>query len=453
MNAKVKSLTAIFQSEGFKKYFSNTSWLLVERMLRMGIAFFVGAYVAKTLGPEAFGQLSAAVAFVGLFATFNEMGIDNILVRDLVREPHKRRTLMGSAFGLRMIGSFIMVILVVTLVGINTKFVFINNFDRLTAIMAIIIVSGQLFRPFSVIDYYYQAKVESKFVVRIQMIQVFINASLRLALALSSAPLIYFAVTNGLEAVIIAVGLVYTYHSARHSIFNWKFKPGTAARMLKEAWPLIIYGLTIHIQNRIDSMMILDEIGKAENGQYSVAITMVSAIEIIPGVIASSFAPAITQAKILGEEIYKKRRLNYYRFMTIVFFITCVPTFFLAEFIVVTFFGPEYRPAGILLSLSCVRLFFTAMGLAKYAYITNESLFKHVLFASIVGTVVNIVMNKLLIPDFAARGAIIATIISLLVNIFLIDFFFPKTRENAWLMIKGVATFFRLTNLKQLRDL
>ena len=42
-------------STGFKRYFANTSWLIGHCMLSMVVAFFVGVYVARYLGPERFG--------------------------------------------------------------------------------------------------------------------------------------------------------------------------------------------------------------------------------------------------------------------------------------------------------------------------------------------------------------------------------------------------------------
>jgi hypothetical protein len=45
--------TAIdIRSPGFKRYFSNTSWLMGHRVLSMVVALFVGVYVARYLGPE-----------------------------------------------------------------------------------------------------------------------------------------------------------------------------------------------------------------------------------------------------------------------------------------------------------------------------------------------------------------------------------------------------------------
>jgi O-antigen/teichoic acid export membrane protein len=44
-------------TDGFKRYFANTSWLLGEKVFHMAAALFVGVYVARYLGPERFGLL------------------------------------------------------------------------------------------------------------------------------------------------------------------------------------------------------------------------------------------------------------------------------------------------------------------------------------------------------------------------------------------------------------
>ena len=85
-------------SKGFRKYFTNTSWLLGERILRMAISLFVGIYVARYLGPERYGLLSYALSFVWLFSSLASFGLDDILVRELVKLPDQRQNLIGTVF-------------------------------------------------------------------------------------------------------------------------------------------------------------------------------------------------------------------------------------------------------------------------------------------------------------------------------------------------------------------
>ena len=83
----LKKTIQLKHHSGFRKYFSNTSWLLGEKILRMVVALFVAIYVARYLGPERYGFLSYALSFVWLFSSLASLGIDDILIRELVRSP------------------------------------------------------------------------------------------------------------------------------------------------------------------------------------------------------------------------------------------------------------------------------------------------------------------------------------------------------------------------------
>ena len=93
---------------GFRKYFTNISWLLGERVLRMAVSLFVGIYIARYLGPERFGLLSYALSFVWLFSSLASFGLDDILVRELVKQPKQRNDLLGSVFWLKICGTLVM---------------------------------------------------------------------------------------------------------------------------------------------------------------------------------------------------------------------------------------------------------------------------------------------------------------------------------------------------------
>ena len=104
----LKKAVQLKNHTGFMKYFSNTSWLMAERILRMTVALFVGVYVARYLGPERFGLLSYANSFVGLFLALATLGIESIVIRELVKSPESRNELLGSAFGLKILGTLLM---------------------------------------------------------------------------------------------------------------------------------------------------------------------------------------------------------------------------------------------------------------------------------------------------------------------------------------------------------
>ena len=101
---KFKSLK---DNQGFMKYFKNTSWLFAEKVLRMIIGLFVGIWVARYLGPEQFGLFAYAQSFVGLFMVVSTLGLDNIIVRELLNDQNTQYDLLGTSFVLKLIGASI----------------------------------------------------------------------------------------------------------------------------------------------------------------------------------------------------------------------------------------------------------------------------------------------------------------------------------------------------------
>ena len=104
----LKNTLKLKYHSGFRKYFANTSWLLGERIPRIAVSLFVAIYVTRYLGPERYGLLSYSLSFVFLFSALASLGLDDILVRELVNNPAKRQNLLGTVFWLKICGFSVM---------------------------------------------------------------------------------------------------------------------------------------------------------------------------------------------------------------------------------------------------------------------------------------------------------------------------------------------------------
>lgn len=455
------------RSEGFRRYFANTSWMFVDRMVRLGAVFITGIYMARALGDTLFGQLNYASGFVGLFVTLTAMGLDEIVVRDLVREPERRDELLGSAALMKFIGSLLLLVLV--LAG-----TFVNGMDRVTVGLVMVIAAAEVLKPLSVIEYHFQSRVEGRLIALVNIVQtaastlykvflcvVLMSTGAQEALtgmgfgfvgSVVAAPLAWFAWSYVVDMGAAAIGFAVAYRRSGHRLRLWRPTVRMMGHLLRESWPLIIYGVALLVHARIDQVMIYDvlkdrighDAAYAEVGQYSVALKMIEALGFVPVIVQKSLAPAITRARMEDPAKYQDRLLNQYRLMFLLFVVTAVPLYFLAEPVIVLFYGEPYREAGQLLALFAIRLFFTNMGVAKSSFITNEGLFKYALATAIVGATVNIAMNYFLIPPFKSSGAIIATIGSFLVSTFLLDLLFKGMRANLGWMCQGILGFWKI---------
>jgi len=420
------------------KYFKNTSWLFAEKILRMVVGLLVGIWVARYLGPDKFGLLSFAHSFVGLFTIFATLGLDEVVVRELVKDESRRDSLVGTTFWLKLFGAFL--VLLVLAFAIN----FTSN-DVDTHILVFIIASATIFQSFNIVDFYFQSKILGKFVAYANFISLFISTIVKIALILSHASLLAFAWVVLFDSFVLACGFIYFF--LKHSTFRIKyliFHKSTAIDLLKDSWPLIFSGGVLMIQARIDQVMIKEMLGSLEVGYYSVAMRLIEAVAFIPMLLKSSLYPSIQSAKIQSKALYQDRLLNFYRLNFLFFLVLAIPIFIFAEPIIVLLFGIEYQPAGVLLALLSIRLFFANMGVARGTYILTENLMKFSMFTMILGTIVNIYLNYVLIPNYGARGAIVATIVSFFTTIYLVDIFYSKTRHNVILQVKSIITFYKL---------
>ncbi|MDD4505430.1 MAG: flippase [Sulfurospirillaceae bacterium] len=431
-------LRQLAEHQGFMKYFKNTSWLFGEKILRMTVGLFVGVWVARYLGPEQFGLFSYAQSFVGLFTAIATLGLDSIIVRELVKDASKRDELIGTAFWLKLMGA--LSVLLFLAIAIN----FTSN-DVYTNALVFIIASATIFQSFNVIDCYFQSKVLSRYAVFANVFSLLISSVVKIILILNEAPLVAFAWAVFFDSFVLGCGYLYFYIKANSSFSLWqlKFYNMTAQSLLKDSWPLILSGMVLMIQSRIDQVMIKEINNSIEVGYYSVALRLIESLGFIPIMLNNSLFPALVNAKKTSEKLYQMRFLNYYRLSFTLFLLAAIPIYFFSENIIVILFGEAYEPAGILLSLMAIRLFFTNSGVARSSFITIENLFKYSLITMIFGALVNVVLNYYLIPLFYSKGAIVATIISFFVTTFMLDFLYAKTRENVKLQIIGMVTFYK----------
>src|SRR5262249_10800862 len=85
-------------------------WLFVDRFVRMGMGLFVGVWVARYLGPNQFGSLNFALSFIALFGTATTLGLEGIVIRELLHNPESKRVILGTSLVLRSFGGLLSVV-------------------------------------------------------------------------------------------------------------------------------------------------------------------------------------------------------------------------------------------------------------------------------------------------------------------------------------------------------
>jgi O-antigen/teichoic acid export membrane protein len=421
----------LINSPGFRKYFANTSWLLGERIIRMAASLFVGIYVARYLGPERFGLLSYANSYVGIFTAIAILGLDGIVVRELVKSPDQRNTLLGTSFLLKVIGTLLMWILILAAL-------FFSNNTPLTNTLIAIIAFGVLFQSFNVIDYNFQAEVKSKYVVHSQIVQLIVSSITKLVLIIKGSPLIWFAVVYSLDAIILAMGLAYAYSRNSGSIKKWKWNAKVALALLLDSWPLMFAYMSYLIYAKIDRIMIKEMLDDHNVGIYSAAYVLYEAPLFISLMIAKSVYPIFVQSfqdnKIKFFELYAT--LSSY--MTLLSYLIVLFIVMFHEIIIQITFGDSFEESGIILMLLAFGLIPMFNAFLRSSFITISGNQKIILYTSLASSITNIILNIFMIRQYGIRGAVYATVITQTLSLLILNIAFRETRKIFIIQVKSL---------------
>lgn len=400
-------------------------------MVRMVIALSIGVWVTRYLGPDQFGVLSYAQSFVGIFAAFSSLGLNDIIIRELVKSKDQENVLMGSAFGLQTLGSTsIMLILSISIL--------LNDNDQLTNKIIVILGLLTFVNSFNVITSYFHSVVKSKFYAITGLIGVMVSSIIKVYLILGEYSLIYFVYVLAFDVVFLALGLMWFYRRMGHSLFSWRFSWSVSRDLLKDAWPLVLSGIIISIYMKIDQVMIKEFMGNSDVGQYSAAVRLSEAWYFIPTIICSSLFPAIINAKMRNHDLYMSRLQRLYNLMVLLGVVIILPVVFLSDWLIHFLYGAEFHLSAGVLNIHILGSVFVFLGVANQKWFISENFQAYNIVCLGFGMMSNIILNIFLIPKYGIIGAAYATLISQFVASVLAPVLFKKTRNSFLMMVHAI---------------
>lgn len=419
-----------FRSDSFKKYFRNTGWLFIEKIIRVILGAFVVISITNYLGPADFGLYSYALSFAGIFTIIATLGIDSILYRELIHNPENKDTLLGTGIGLKFIGTVISIIL------LSIAIIFTNQ-DKFTNLLIFIIALSPIFQSFSVVDNFFQSKVLSKYSVIALSTSFILSSAIKLLLIIIKASLLSFVIFTTAEYAFLAVAYLIIYKRRKLNISAWKFEKKLAIDILKDSWPLILSGIVITVYMKIDQVMIKQMLGDSEVGYYASAVRLCEAWYFLPIIITTSLFPAIVNAKKTNEKLYLSRMQKLYDILAWASIGIALVTTFFSKDIIAILYRPEFNPAAPVLTIYIWAGVAVFLGVASSQFLITENFTKIAFYRTFIGMVINVFLNLILIPKYGIVGSAFATLISYTVATFSI-FSDKRTRKQSLMMIKAI---------------
>ena len=417
-----------------KQVFNNAKWIIVCKIAQSILQLIIGMISARYLGPSNYGLISYAASIVAFAMPIMKLGLDAILVHQLVEDPDNEGEIMGTSLLLNVVTS-------IFCIGGVATFASIANFGETETIIVCVIYSVSIiFAALEMIQYWFQYKLLSKYSSIIMLIAYLIVSLYKIFLLATQKSIYWFALSHSVEYASISILLITFYFKKGGKKLSFSFS--RVGKMLNKSKHYILAALMLVLIQNTDHIMLTMMIGEAENGYYTAAITCATLAQFVFTAITDSFRPMILLHKKENELVYEKDISRLYGLILYLSIFQSIAFTFFAPIVVNIMYGADFAATVPVLQILTWYFTFSCMGLIRNIWILAEEKQKYLPVINLSGVVLNIVMNAFMIPFWGACGAAFASLLTQLFMNFIFGFIFKPIRKNNMLMLKGLAPKF-----------
>lgn len=409
---------------------ANAGWIIAGKIVHMLLAFFVGLLTARYLGPSNYGLINYASAYTTFFAALCSLGINSIIIKNFVDHPDEVGETIGTTLVLRAVSSFISVIIIIGIVS------FADKSEPITIIVVALYSISVIFQVFDTLNSWFQSRLQSKYSAIATTISYVLVSAYKVWLLICGKSVEWFAVSNSIDYIAVAVFLLITYHRFNGPRFSFSWRKGK--QLLTASSGFIISGLMVSIYASTDQLMLKQMMNEEFVGYYSTAVSISTMWNFILSAIIDSVYPTLMQDFQRDEKVFNYRNRQLYAFIfylsVIVSIIICV----FAKPIVWILYGKAYLPTVKPLRFICWYVAFSYLGVARNAWIVcynRQNLLKYIYIGS---ALLNVILNCLLIPTWGMSGAALASLITQMSSILVFPAIIKPLRANTKLMIEAI---------------
>ncbi|AUD05056.1 flippase [Spirosoma pollinicola] len=427
-----------------RKILANIGWIFFDKIFRMAIGMLVSLWIARYLGPAEFGVLNYATLFPTILAAFAGFGLTNTLMVEFVSNngnPLEQRRLLQTGLFIKLLAGCLMY-------GLSCCLNYILNRDN-PQLFFLINVTGLILilQSSDIIDTYFQSQTKAKLSVVVKLISFGLASIIRVYALLTKQGILFLALINIAEMVIV-YGLIVGIYQNRIAKIASNFRQAISyeliGQLLRISWPIMITEFFVFVYMKVDQFMIESLSTDKELGLYGAALRLSETWYFIAIAINTSFYPKIAESWSVNKEKFYKQ---YQELINVLTYISIALAIFVSLFshqLIDLLYGADYEHAAIILSVHIWAGVFVFTGVGTNNLMIIKNLQKFVLIKTIAGAFINVYLNYLLIPEFGALGASIATLIAYGLQAYVLNLFFKPARTVFNLQSKSFINFLTL---------
>lgn len=408
----------------------NVGWIVGGRLANKILAFVVGVFTARYLGPDNFGLINYAAAYTAFFASLCNLGINSIIIKDFSDNPDEEGKALGTTLVLRAISSLLSALMIIGVVSI------VDRDEPLTILVAALSSIGLLFQIFDVFNQWFQYQLKSKYYAVATVIAYIAASAYKIVLLITGKSVAWFALATSVDYIVIAIFLLLAYK--KNNGPKLSFSMSKAKQLLSASSSFIISGLMVSIYAYTDRLMLKQMLDEAAAGYYSLAFSLSTFWEFILIAVMDSMYPSIINAYNVDRERFDRKNRQLYAMVIYISLFASILICIFGRLIVEVLYGAEYLPTVQPLRIVVWYTTFSYLGAARNAWVVSENKQKYLKYLYVSAAAVNVVLNLVFIPLWGASGAALASLITQISTTVILPMLIPALRPNARLMFEAL---------------
>ncbi|MBK8945843.1 MAG: flippase [Ignavibacteriae bacterium] len=410
--------------------FSSLTALQISQYIFPIITF---PYLVRVLGPEGYGLVSFANAFIGYFTVITDYGFHLSATKDIsiIRKsnPEKLEEIFNSVLGVKLLLFLLSILMIIPILLFIPKF----NFHAMIYFVSFLAVFGTTIFPI----WFYQGIEEMGYITNIS-IAVKVLWVISIFLFVNSKDDIIILVTlNAISSIV--TGIIGLWIAKIK--FNLKFKIPSIEQIkyqLTDSWHYFISNVSISLYT-ISNIFIL---GIFTNdtivGYFSAADKIRYAVQNVTSTAGRTIFPHLSSEFLRSLEAGFSFIRKYIFSMGTIVLVLSILLFVFSEQIVILVLGIEYLKSVIVLKvLSFLPFIIFASNVAGIQTMIHLGYKKEFANIIIVAGVFNIILSFIIVPIYFEFGSAVAVVITELV---------VTTKMLSFLKRKNINVFKKATS-------
>lgn len=422
------------------KLLKETSWSFAAKGVAFVLFIALNVFLARALGPEEFGRWSFFFSIITIFFLLSYFGLNASTQKFVAQynQTDKLRSVLASSFRLRIVVSFLFSLLLLLLhrhlallLGrpeLESLFIYAVPLVFLAGVMEYL---KQVFSGLHRIKYNFIVNI-LEYGLKFLFIVVFFNLSISLISIVNA-----FTLAMLLSSIIGSYLLYIRFYRVLKAPEHGTDYVRCTGSIIKYSLPLLILTFAFLIATEIDIIMLGMFSTNTEVGIYAAAKQVIIKIPHISLAIVMGIMPVFAKLNSSNHEELQDLLNKILKVNAIIMIPIVLSILFFSGYFIPLIFGEKYSASVLPLQILTVYLLCTSFSKPLSQFLTYRGIaVNRVIYTSGV-IILNIILNMLLIPQYGAVGAAIATSVA----------FIPLVLLN-WLEVKRVMYLVSCQSLK-----